>query len=181
VAQGVSAPRASGRLSGAVARRAVRDALAVVPVVLTKIELWKPERLIPLERNPRTHTDAQITEIAASMREFGFLWPIMVNGKTRRIVAGNGRYAAALQLGLPVVPVVEERHLTPIQRRAFIIADNKIALNAGWASDILAATAGPGTISSRWPDDRLALFSRKSSTAPRSYVLASMPWPLSIE
>ncbi len=136
--QGVSAPRASGRLSGAEARRAVRDALAVVPVVLTKIELWKPERLIPLERNPRTHSDAQIAEIAASMREFGFLWPIMVNGRTRRIVAGNGRYAAALQLGLSVVPVVEERHLTPIQRRAFIIADNKIALNAGWASDILA-------------------------------------------
>jgi hypothetical protein len=73
VAQGVSAPRASGRLSGAAARRAVRDALAVVPVVLTKIELWKPERLIPLERNPRTHSDVQIAEIAASMREFGFL------------------------------------------------------------------------------------------------------------
>src|SRR5436309_15555998 len=62
------------------------------------------------------------------MREFGFLWPIMVNGKTRRIVAGNGRYLAALRLGLPVVPMVEERHLTPLQRRAFIIADNKIAL-----------------------------------------------------
>ena len=55
------------------------------------------------------------------MREFGFLWPIMVNGKTRRIVAGNGRYLAALRLGLPVVPMVEERHLTPLQRRAFII------------------------------------------------------------
>jgi ParB-like chromosome segregation protein Spo0J len=89
------------------------------------------ERLVPLERNPRTHSEAQIAEIAASMREFGFLWPIMVNGETREIVAGNGRYMAAVRLGLPVVPVVEERHLTPVQRRAFIIADNKIALNAG--------------------------------------------------
>lgn len=138
MAQGVGQARSSGRLSGAEARKAVRDALDVVPVILTKIELWKPERLIPLERNPRTHSDAQIDEIAASMREFGLLWPIMVNGKTRRIVAGNGRYAAAVRLGLPVVPVVEERHLTPIQRRAFVIADNKIALNAGWAHDILA-------------------------------------------
>src|SRR5882672_11610891 len=138
MAQEVGQASSSGRLSGAEARSAVRDALAVVPVILTKIELWKPERLIPLERNPRTHSDQQIGEIAASMREFGFLWPIMVDGETRRIVAGNGRYLAAVRLGLPVVPVVEERHLTPIQRRAFIIADNKIALNAGWANDILA-------------------------------------------
>jgi len=72
------------------------------------------------------------------MREFGFLWPIMVDGETRGIVAGNGRYLAAVRLGLPLVPVVEERHLTPLQRRAFIIADNKIALNAGWADEILA-------------------------------------------
>ena len=136
--QGSSQARSSGRLSGAEAREAVRDALAVVPVILTKIELWKPERLIPLERNPRIHSDQQIAEIAASMREFGFLWPIMVEGKTRRIVAGNGRYLAAVRLGLPVVPVVEERHLTPLQRRAFIIADNKIALNAGWSNELLA-------------------------------------------
>ena len=129
--------RSSGRLSGAEAKTAVREALAVVPIILTQIELWRPERLIPLDRNPRTHSDEQIAQIAASMREFGFLWPIMVDGATRRIVAGNGRYLAALQLGLPVVPVVEEWHLTPIQRRAFIIADNKIALNAGWADDIL--------------------------------------------
>ena len=133
-----AAARASNRLSGAGARAAVREALEVVPVILTEVELWKPERLVLLDRNPRTHSDEQISQIAASMREFGFLWPIMVNGETRQIVAGNGRYLAALQLGLPVVPVVEERHLTAIQRRAFIIADNKIALNAGWADDILA-------------------------------------------
>jgi ParB/Sulfiredoxin domain/DNA methylase len=128
----------NGRLSGAEARKAVKDALAIVPVILTQIELWRTPRLIPLERNPRTHSDEQIDQIAASMREFGFLWPIMVNGETREIVAGNGRYLAALRLGLPMVPVVEERHLSPVQRRAFIIADNKIALNAGWSNEILA-------------------------------------------
>lgn len=129
---------ADARLTGDAARRAVTDALAIVPMIVTQIELWKIEQLVPLERNPRTHSPEQIAEIAASMREFGFLWPIMVNGETREIVAGNGRYLAAVQLGLPLVPVVEERHLTATQRRAFIIADNKIALNAGWAYDILA-------------------------------------------
>src|SRR6266516_4674920 len=110
--------QAAGRLSGSPARRAIHDAMAIVPMVVTRIELWKTEQLIPLEQNPRLHSDQQIGEIAASMREFGFLWPIMVNGKSRRIVAGNGRYLAAVRLGLPVVPVVEERHLTPLQRRA---------------------------------------------------------------
>ena len=126
------------RLSGPEATTAVKDALAIVPMIITRIELWKTERLVPLERNPRTHSEEQIAEIAASMREFGFLWPIMVNGETRVIVAGNGRYLAAVRLGLPLVPVVEERHLTPVQRRAFIIADNKIALNAGWSNELLA-------------------------------------------
>jgi DNA modification methylase len=128
----------NARLSGVAERQAVRDALAIVPMIITRIALWKTESLVPLERNPRTHSDQQIGEIAASMREFGFLWPIMVNGETRQIVAGNGRYLAALRLGLRSVPVVEERHLTPVQRRAFIIADNKIALNAGWSNEILA-------------------------------------------
>ncbi len=127
-----------GRLIGQEATVAVKDALAVVPMIITRIELWKTERLVPLARNPRTHSPEQIAEIAASMREFGFLWPIMVNGETREVVAGNGRYLAAVSLGLAVVPVVEERHLTPVQRRAFVIADNKIALNAGWSNELLA-------------------------------------------
>jgi DNA modification methylase len=134
-------PRAEtndARLSGAAARSAVKAALSIVPMIITRIELWKIERLRPLERNPRTHSPEQITEIATSMREFGFLWPIMVNGETRQIVAGNGRFLAALELGLSLVPVVEEQHLSEIQRRAFIIADNKIALNAGWSNEILA-------------------------------------------
>ena len=128
----------SPRLSVAEVRLAVEDSRAIVPVVLTRIELWRTEDLVPLARNPRTHSDEQVAEIAASMREFGFLWPILVNEKTREIVAGNGRYLAAVRLGLPTVPVVEERHLTEVQRRAFIIADNKIALNAGWSAEILA-------------------------------------------
>ena len=105
---------------------------------MSRIELWTIDRLVPLGRNPRTHSPEQIAQIAASMREFGFLWPIMVNGETREIIAGNGRYLAAVQLGLKLVPVVEARHLTDAQRRAFIIADNKIALNAGWFAELLA-------------------------------------------
>lgn len=112
--------------------------MAVVPTVITSVSLWRTEQLVLLERNPRTHSDEQIEQIAASMREFGFLWPVIVNGETRQIVAGNGRYLAALKLGLKAVPVIEEQHLTAAQRRAFIIADNKIALNAGWSMEILA-------------------------------------------
>jgi len=127
------------RLVGAEAERALKEALSVVPVIATNIELWRTDQLVPLERNPRIHSDAQIAEIAASMKEFGFLWPIMVNGDTHGIVAGNGRLLAAQRLGLKSVPVVEERHLSQVQRRAFIIADNKIALNAGWSDVILAS------------------------------------------
>jgi len=139
-APGASAETApvTARLTDAEARKAIRDARAIVPMIITGIEMWKTERLVLLDRNPRTHSDEQIAEIAASMREFGFLWPIIVNGETRQIVAGNGRYLAAVRLGLPLVPVIEERHLTPVQRRAFIIADNKIALNADWSNEILA-------------------------------------------
>lgn len=134
-----AAAPASPRLVGDDAKRALRHALAIVPVIATNIELWRTDQLVLLARNPRTHSEQQIAEIAASMREFGFLWPIMVNGETREIVAGNGRFLAAQRLGLQTVPVVEERHLSPFQRRAFIIADNKIALNAGWSDEILAA------------------------------------------
>ena len=137
-ASAVTAP-VTARMTDAEARQAIRDARAIVPMIITGIEMWKTERLVLLERNPRTHSDEQVAEIAASMREFGFLWPIIVNGETRQIVAGNGRYLAAVRLGLPLVPVIEEQHLTPVQRRAFIIADNKIALNAGWSDEILAS------------------------------------------
>lgn len=132
-----SAP-ARGPLGAAAARKALAHAQSIVPVMVSHIQLWDVERLRLLDRNPRTHTDEQVAEIASSMREFGFLWPILVNVESGTVVAGNGRLMAALRLGLRAVPVVEERHLTPVQRRAFIIADNKIALNAGWAAEILA-------------------------------------------
>ncbi|AFU62870.1 site-specific DNA-methyltransferase [Acidithiobacillus caldus] len=101
-----------------------------------KIERWPTERLLPYIRNPRTHSDEQIAQIAASIAEFGFVNPILV-GSDGIIVAGHGRLAAARKLGLTTVPVVVLDHLTPTQRRALVIADNKIAENAGWDEELL--------------------------------------------
>ena len=93
--------------------------------------------LIPYVRNARTHSQAQVSQIAASIREFGFLSPILV-AEDNTILAGHGRLAAALKLGLKKVPCVKENHLTETQKRAYIIADNKLSLNAGWDSELLA-------------------------------------------
>lgn len=93
--------------------------------------------LIPYVRNARTHSEAQVAQIAASIREFGFLSPILV-AEDNTILAGHGRLAAALKLGLKKVPCVKENHLTETQRRAYIIADNKLSLNAGWDNELLA-------------------------------------------
>jgi hypothetical protein len=92
--------------------------------------------LIPYARNSRTHSDEQITQIAASIKEFGFLNPVIVDGENG-IIAGHGRVMAAKKLGMTEVPVVEASHLTEAQRRAYIIADNKLALNAGWDDEML--------------------------------------------
>src|ERR1041384_1993613 len=102
-----------------------------------RIEHWLLDKLIPLARNPRTHSDAQIAQIAASIVEFGFNNPILVDTKAG-IIAGHGRYQAARKLGLGEVPVVVLDHLSDTQRRAYIIADNKLALNAGWDEKALA-------------------------------------------
>ena len=93
--------------------------------------------LIPYVRNARTHSQAQVAQIAASIREFGFLSPILV-AEDNTILAGHGRLAAALKLGLKKVPCVKENHLTETQKRAYIIADNKLSLNAGWDNELLA-------------------------------------------
>lgn len=93
--------------------------------------------LIPYVRNARTHSEAQVSQIAASIREFGFLSPILV-AEDNTILAGHGRLAAALKLGLKKVPCVKENHLTETQKRAYIIADNKLSFNAGWDSELLA-------------------------------------------
>lgn len=92
--------------------------------------------LIPYARNSRTHSDAQVTKIAASIREFGFLNPIIVDG-ANGIIAGHGRVMAAQKLGLETLPVIEASHLTEAQKRAYIIADNRLALDAGWDNDLL--------------------------------------------
>jgi ParB-like chromosome segregation protein Spo0J len=92
--------------------------------------------LIPYARNSRTHSEQQVGKIAASIKEFGFLNPVIVDG-SNSIVAGHGRILAAQKLGMTEVPVIEAAHLTDAQRRAYIIADNKLALNAGWDDELL--------------------------------------------
>lgn len=92
--------------------------------------------LIPYARNSRTHSDAQVTKIAATIREFGFLNPIIVDG-ANGIIAGHGRVMAAQKLGLETLPVIEAAHLTEAQKRAYVIADNRLALDAGWDNDLL--------------------------------------------
>ena len=101
-----------------------------------KIEQWPTAKLLPYARNARTHSDDQVAQIAASIAEFGFTNPILA-GRDGVIVAGHGRLAAAKKLGLAVVPVVVLDHLTPTQRRALVIADNRIAENAGWDDAML--------------------------------------------
>lgn len=92
--------------------------------------------LIPYARNSRTHSDAQVAKIASSIREFGFINPVVTDGKNG-IVAGHGRVLAASKLGLREVPCVEASHLTEAQKRAYVIADNRMALDAGWDIDLL--------------------------------------------
>lgn len=95
------------------------------------------ESLIPYVMNSRTHSDAQVTQIAASIKEFGFLNPIIVDG-SNGVIAGHGRLLAAKKLGMEKVPTVEASHLTESQRKAYVIADNKLALNADWDIQILS-------------------------------------------
>lgn len=94
--------------------------------------------LIPFARNSRTHSDEQVAQIAASIREFGWTNPILVDGENG-IIAGHGRLAAARKLGIDRVPVVVLDHLTDAQKRALVIADNKLAMNAGWDNDLLSS------------------------------------------
>ena len=102
------------------------------------IEQWPIDRLTPYDRNARTHPDSQIKQIVASMNEFGFVNPILVDSAAG-IIAGHGRYVAARKIGLATVPVIVLDHLTEEQKRAYIIADNKIALNSGWDDELLEA------------------------------------------
>lgn len=101
-----------------------------------KVEQRKVADLIPFARNSRTHSDEQIAQIAASIREFGWTNPILIDGKNT-IIAGHGRLAAARKLDLAEVPAIVLDHLDEAQKRALVIADNKLALNAGWDFELL--------------------------------------------
>lgn len=103
---------------------------------ILQIEYLPLEELIPFARNARTHTEAQVAEIAGSIRAFGFANPILI-GEQGDVVAGHGRLAAARQLGLTSVPAIRLVGLSEIQRRQLVLADNRIALNAGWDVDML--------------------------------------------
>src|SRR5713226_2689391 len=115
-----------------------RDLLSIErPLIAAQhIEQWPVDRLIPYARNPRTHSDAQVAQIAASIASFGFNNPILVDTKAG-IIAGHGRLLAARKLQLKEVPVIVLDHLTEAQKRAYVIADNQLALNAGWDDDLL--------------------------------------------
>ena len=100
------------------------------------IEPVSVETLIPYARNSRTHSDAQVAQIAASIKEFGFTNPVLID-QGGGIIAGHGRVLAARKLGLPEVPCIRLGHLTDAQKRAYVIADNRLALNAGWDAEML--------------------------------------------
>jgi len=101
-----------------------------------KIEQRKVSELIPYANNSRQHSDAQVAQIAASIKEFGWTNPILVDA-SNGIIAGHGRLMAARKLGMTEVPVIQLSHLSDNQRKALIIADNKLALNAGWDEELL--------------------------------------------
>ena len=97
----------------------------------------KTTELIPYANNARTHDDAQVLQICSSIKEFGFTNPILTDGDSG-IIAGHGRLMAALRLGLEEVPTIELSHLSSAQKKAYILADNKLALNSGWDEALLA-------------------------------------------
>lgn len=100
------------------------------------IELIDIESLIPYARNSRTHSDSQVAQIAASIKEFGFTNPVLIDADSG-IIAGHGRVMAARKLGLVDIPCIRLGHLTEAQKRAYVIADNKLALNSGWDNEML--------------------------------------------
>lgn len=106
-----------------------------------KVEQWPIEKLVPYARNSRTHSDEQISQIAASIREWGFTTAVLVD-ESGGIIAGHGRTLAAQRLKMTEVPVMVAKGWTDAQKRAYVIADNKLALNAGWDNELLALELG---------------------------------------
>jgi ParB-like chromosome segregation protein Spo0J len=103
----------------------------------SQIEYISTTALIPYARNSRTHSDEQVAQVAASIKEFGFTNPVLID-QDNGIIAGHGRVMAAMRLKLDEVPCIRLSHLSETQKRAYIIADNKLALNSGWDDELLA-------------------------------------------
>ena len=101
-----------------------------------RLEFWPIDRIVPSARNARSHSEAQVAEIAGSIRSFGFVNPLLV-GEGGALIAGHGRLEAARKLGLSEVPVIELHGLSELQQRQLMLADNRIALNAGWDIEML--------------------------------------------
>jgi DNA modification methylase len=111
------------------------------PALPQALELWPIDKLVPYDRNARTHSPEQIRQVANSIQRFGFTNPILV-ASDAGIIAGHGRLAAARQLGMDQVPVIVLDHLTSEERKAYVIADNQLALNAGWDEELLRMEVG---------------------------------------
>src|ERR671912_1066232 len=101
-----------------------------------QVERWPVSRLVPYARNARTRSDGQVAQIATSIREWGWTTPVLVD-EAGGLIAGHGRVMAARKLGISEVPVVVARGWSEAQKRAYVIADNKLALNAGWDEELL--------------------------------------------
>jgi ParB-like chromosome segregation protein Spo0J len=106
-----------------------------------KVQQWAIERLTPYARNARTHSDAQVAQLAASIREWGWTTPILVS-PDGGVIAGHGRLLAARQLGMVNVPVIVAEGWSEAKTRAYVLADNQLALQAGWDSELLALELG---------------------------------------
>ena len=124
---GIAQDKATGIESSMIPERVLRDLV---------IERWSIDRLVPYARNARTHTEEQVAQVAASIVEFGWTNPILV-GPNRVIIAGHARLLAARKLRMTEVPVIVLDHLTETQRRALVLADNRLALSAGWDEEML--------------------------------------------
>src|SRR5262245_39612544 len=106
----------------------------MIPIA-QRIELWPPSKLSPYARNARKHPEAQVQQIMASIKRFGFNNPILIDTKAG-VIAGHGRLEAALRINLEAVPVIVLDHLSDEERRAYILADNQIALNSEWNDEL---------------------------------------------
>lgn len=128
-------------MAARVARRGNEAAEAGCLAGRLAVDYRPVEALVPHARNARTHSDGQVALIAGSIREYGFTNPVLVDGEMG-IIAGHGRVMAARKLGLATVPVIELAHLTEAQKRAYVLADNRLAEEAGWDRELLALELG---------------------------------------